>query len=278
MNSQLRRFDIGRFQCAVIRDGGHMGTANFLFTNAQAEDLNRVLQEHQLEPQQLPTSWNCLFVDTGDKKILVDTGIGSGIGLTEGQLLEHLLSLGVRADQIDVVVLSHCHPDHIGGCTDSSGRLIYSNARFVLSQAEWEFWTSERNLKKLDDFFGQFARKNLPPLRKRVDLITVDSEISPGISAVMAPGHTPGHIALKISSEDDNLFYLADTVLHPIHIERPDWIAAVDMDPEQVVATRRRLLERLAAENARALIYHFDFPALGTVDSSGKQWRWRPLA
>ncbi len=265
---------MGKFQCVVICDGGFIGRADFLFTNAQEEELNQNLQKYRLKPEQIPTSWNCLLVDTGDKKILVDTGIGP----TEGRLFEGLQELGVLAEQIDVVVLSHGHPDHIGGCTDSTGHLMFPNARFILARDEWDYWTAEDNLTKLDDIYGRFARKNLPSLRERVDLIVNDGEILPGIAILMAPGHTPGHIGLEITSEGDNLFYLADTVLHPIHIERPDWIAGVDMDPEQVVATRHRILERLAAEKATALFYHFDFPGLGTVNRLGNKWRWQPLS
>jgi glyoxylase-like metal-dependent hydrolase (beta-lactamase superfamily II) len=273
-NAQSYHFNVGKFQCVVIRDGGFEGSANFLFTNAQSEELIQILQKHHLEREQIPSSWNCLFIDTGDKKILIDTGFGS----PDGRLFENLQELGILVDQIDLVILSHGHPDHIGGCTDSTGQLMFPNARFVLAQDEWDFWTTEENLTKLADIYGRFARKNLPPLEDRVDLVVKREEIYPGITIIMAPGHTPGHSGLEIVSEGDKLFYLADAALHPIHIERPDWVAGVDMDPERVVTTRHLVLERLVAEKAMALFYHFDFPGLGTVSHSGKQWCWQPLA
>jgi len=267
------RFNVGQFQCTVIRDGGHMGTAGFLFANAPTEELNQVLKDYRLDAERIPSSWNCLLINTDSKKILLDTGIGS----MNGHLIESLHSQGVHEDQIDMVILSHGHPDHIGGCTDADGQLQFPNARYVISQAEWDFWTAENNLTKLDDIFGEFARKNLPPLRERLDLVGDEGDILPGITIVPTPGHTPGHIGLELSSEGDHFFFLADAVLHPIHVQYPNWTSKVDMDLEEVVKTRHSILERVAAQKALVLFYHFDFPALGYVRQEGKKWHWQPL-
>ena len=185
--------------------------------------------------------------------------------------------MGVHTHQIDLLLLSHGHPDHIGGCTNADGRLLYPNARFMMAQREWDFWTAEENLSELGDIFGRFARKNLPPLRERLEFVDDEMEILPGITIVMAPGHTPGHLGLKITSEDNTFYYLADAFLHPLQIEHPGGTAVVDLDPEQVVATRHRLLEKLAQEEAPALFYHFDFPAVGTVIKDQSTYHWQPL-
>ena len=271
------KFNIGRYQCAVIRDGGHMGKAGFVFANAPEGELNQALQDHHLEPDKITSSWNCLFVDTGDKKLLVDTGFGPRDGLPEGKLIETLREIGVHPDQIDLLFLSHGHPDHIGGCTDADGRLLYPNARFLMAQAEWDFWTTESNLSDMMDIFGRFARKNLPPLKEKLDFVDDGMEILPGISILMAPGHTPGHFGLHIANEDEAFYFLADAFLHPLQIEHPDWTAVVDLDPEQVIATRHQLLERVAGEQKPVLFYHFDFPAIGTVLKSQDKWRWLPV-
>ena len=146
---------------------------------------------------------------------------------------------------------------------------------------EWNFWTSEQAELKLDEHVKElllaFARKNLPPIKGQLDLVDHETEIVPGIRAVAAPGHTPGHMALAISSRGEQLLVISDAALHPIHLEQPDWYAAVDFAPEQAVATRRRLLNRASAEKAMVLAFHFPFPGLGHVVQKGEGWQWQPI-
>ncbi len=272
------KFTAGGYQCAVMNDGGYVGNAGFFFTNAPAEELDQALQDHGLTPDNLPTSWNCLYIDTGDTKLLFDTGWGPREGLPEGKLIESLREMGVMPEQIDLVLLSHAHPDHIGGCTDAAGRLLYPHARFMIAQAEWDFWTNERNLAGQMEHFSHFARKNLPPLKGRLRFIDDEREILPGISIVSAPGHTPGHFVLRIDQKDKAFYIMADTILHPLQLQYPAWTAGVDLDSEQAVATRLHLLEKVAREQALLLFHHFDFPALGRVIKDGDKWLWQPLA
>jgi glyoxylase-like metal-dependent hydrolase (beta-lactamase superfamily II) len=147
---------------------------------------------------------------------------------------------------------------------------------------EWDFWTSKQAKEKLDEHVREVllsvARKNLPPIQERLDLIEREREILPGIQAISAPGHTPGHMALVISSGGEQLLCISDTALHPIHLEQPEWCAAVDFAPDQVVATRRRILNRAAAEKALVLAFHFPFPGLGHIVQKGEAWQWQPIA
>jgi glyoxylase-like metal-dependent hydrolase (beta-lactamase superfamily II) len=120
------------------------------------------------------------------------------------------------------------------------------------------------------------AAQQLPAIADRVDLIDREEEIVPGIAAVAAPGHTPGHMAVAIKSGGDQLLHLVDTVLSPIHLEEPDWTSAVDYDPVQTAATRRKLLARAAREQLRVAVYHFPFPGLGCVVPYNGAWQWDP--
>ncbi len=122
-----------------------------------------------------------------------------------------------------------------------------------------------------------FARKNLPPIKGQLVVVDCEREIVPGIRAVKAQGHTPGHMALAIFSGDDQLLVVSDVVLHPIHVEQPGWCASVDFFHEQVVATRRRLLGRAVGEKALVLAFHFPFPGLGHVVQKGERWQWQPI-
>jgi len=283
-------FRIGNFECIVVSDGTHTYApptfpppATFLFINAPREQLELVLSAHNLHPEQW-AEWTspyiCLVVNTGEHRALVDTG-ANGLGPDTGKLLQNLKAEGIAPEDIDTVILTHGHPDHIGGNTDAEGRPVFTRARHVMWKDEWEFWNSSETEKRLDehvrDVLMGYARKNLPPIKGQIDLIDREREIVPGISAVAAPGHTLGHMALSITSNGEQLLCLSDTVLHPIHLEQPDWHAAVDLDPEQVVATRRRLLTRAANEQALVFPFHFPFPGLGHVVPKGDAWQWQPM-
>ncbi len=291
MTTGIYRFKVGDFQCVAVSDGTHTYApptfpppAIFLFTNAPRERLKQRLREHNLYPEQWAewvSPYICLAVDTGEHRVLVDTG-ANGLDPNTGKLLQNLKAAGIAPQDIDTVIITHGHPDHIGGNTDSEGRPAFPNAKYVMWQDEWDFWTSEQAETKLDEHVREvllkFARKNLPPIRGQLELVDHETEIVSGIRALAAPGHTPGHMALAISSGGEQLLCVSDAVLHPIHLEQPEWYSAVDFAPEQVVATRRGLLKRAAAEKALVLAFHFPFPGLGHVSQSGDTWQWEPIS
>lgn len=149
-------------------------------------------------------------------------------------------------------------------------------------QSEWEFWSNHPDLSALHvpDWIREAlvgaAQRNLPPIADRLELLSQEGEIAPGVCAIAAPGHTPGHMALSIASQGEQLLYLVDTVLHPIHMEHPEWRAAVDLLPEQTVTTRRRLLARAVEEHSQVFVFHFPAPGLGRVAVNGEAWMWQP--
>jgi glyoxylase-like metal-dependent hydrolase (beta-lactamase superfamily II) len=212
--------------------------------------------------------------------VLVDTGAGEHTA-EAGKLIRNLQAGGIAPGDIDWVILTHCHPDHIGGITLKNGQLAFPNARYAMWKDEWDFWTSEGIEEKLDELLRESllsaTHQNLPPIQDRLDLIEGEKEIVPGIQAISAPGHTPGHMALLISSEGDQLLYTSDLVLHPIHLEQPEWCALFDFAPEQVAATRRKLLNWAASQSFLLHAFHFPFPGLGHVVQQGEGWSWQRL-
>lgn len=217
--------------------------------------------------------------------MLVDTGAGEGLDPNSGHLLVNLGAAGISPDEIDTVILTHGHPDHIGGNTVGEGGSAFVNARFVMQHEEWEFWTSHQAEQALgmlnvpEDIRAVLldcANENLPPIQDQMCLIDGGVEILPGLRAVEAPGHTPGHMAVLIESGEDRLLYVSDAVVHPVHLERLEWHMAVDLDPNQALETRRQLLELASREAAVIFAFHFPFPALGRAAPGGEAWHWRP--
>lgn len=287
MSAQTSQFQVGSITCVPVSDGGFAYPRELVFGAAPPEARDRVLAERQVSGD-VPSSFTCLLVDTGRHTVLVDTGMGPFAPST-GKLPESLRRAGYAPEDIDTVILTHGHPDHIGGNVDAEGRPAFPNARYIMWEDEWRFWTAEANLDRLaagqiyrlgelESMMATFARTNLLPLRDRIELVNRERELVPGIQAIAAPGHTPHHIALAISSGSDALLCAVDTAINPIHLEHPEWSPLVDQDAARALATRRRLLDRAASEGTRVFVYHYAFPGLGRVARHGDAWRWEPDA
>lgn len=280
MNADVFPFKVGALDCFAINDGfgTYPNPARILFTGASEVSLTEALQEYRLEPEtwsEWVSPFICLLIRTNKHLVLVDTGYGIVDFMPNaGRLVQNLQSLAITPQDIDTVILTHGHRDHLNGVTDdATGKVTFSNARHVMWRSECEFRNSEEGIE-YDD--GDASRK-LTALAGQLDLIDSETEIVPGIHAVHAPGHTPGHMALAIVSEDEQLLDLVDVVGHPIHLEHPEWNMRTDYQPDVAEQTRRMLLRRAADEQARILAYHFDFPGLGYVQQRRTAWKWQPI-
>jgi glyoxylase-like metal-dependent hydrolase (beta-lactamase superfamily II) len=286
MNTDVYRFKVGDFDCFAINDGNFKYApplipppADFLFANAPKEKLDQVLRKYGIQREQwmeFVSPFTCFMVNTGRHKVLVDTGLG-GLDPNTGRLISNLKAVGIGTGDIDTVILTHGHDDHVGGNTDTEGKPTFPKARYIMWKAEWTFWTSEQveNLYKNEDF--AFTRKNLLPIQHQLDLLDHEAEIVPGIRAVAAPGHTIGHMAVAISSRGEQLICVSDAFLHPIHIEHPEWHAAHEESLEQLMKTRHLLLNKATTEKALMLAFHFPFPGVGYVVQKGTGWQWQPI-
>jgi len=217
---------------------------------------------------------NCLLATVGDRRILVDTGYGPRPdNPSVGHLAESLAELGLQPADIDTVVVSHPHGDHIGGATVGTGdsaRLTYAGARYWLGRDDWEHFSQP-------DIVSQrgLADKLLPlAAAQRLDLADGEQEIAPGVRLLPLPGHTPGHMGVAFASGQEMAVYVGDLVHHPLQIEHPDWCPTFDALPPLSRATRRQLVERARREGSLVLSYHMPFPGVGRITDAG----WTPAA
>jgi glyoxylase-like metal-dependent hydrolase (beta-lactamase superfamily II) len=281
------QFKVGAFACAVVSDGTFVydQPAAVFFATAPQAARDSALRAYGINPEtwhEYVSPYSALLIDTGQQRVLVDTGAG-GFAPSNGQLLDNLRAEGVDLGSIGTVVLTHAHADHIGGVLDTDQRPAFPNARYVLWRDEWQFWTRTPDLSTLaipdviKDLLIGTAKRNLPPLEGHVELLDRDTELMRGVRAIEAAGHTPGHLVLAVTSGGEQLLWCGDALIHPLNVGHPEWCAAFDLRPEQAIATRNRLLGWAADEKMLLHGAHFPWPGLGRVARSGQNFSWDPI-
>lgn len=255
----FQRFDIGAFSCAAISDGVLLSNPRTLFANVDDAVLADAIRPYVNDSGLVPVSLNCLLIQ-GDFTLLVDTGLGIG-SPHAGKLPENLRLAGVTPEQVDMVLLSHAHLDHMGGAIGAKGRATFPNARYLLSQVEWDYWHTSEDHPGGPERTARI-REILAALRPQLDLIPMDYVLHPGIQVMPCPGHTPGQITVLLESAAQKLLYSADAAPHPLHLTYARWFTSMDADPAQAVATRANLLRQMADGRTLLFVYHFPFPGL----------------
>jgi glyoxylase-like metal-dependent hydrolase (beta-lactamase superfamily II) len=280
------RFKIGDFRATVISDGyGPIPVGPIFAMNASEAELAPVLKANFMPPVIQVTN-NPLVVDTERERILVDTGFGEKIGPPFGSfpgLAENLRRAGITPESIDLVVISHCHLDHIGGLVTKLGGPVFPRAQFVFVDTEWNYWTgsryaSEVNSSPMPDPFKQAtiaAAENLPAVADRSRFVNQGGEITSGVHYIAAPGHSPSHAAILFTSGDAQFIHMGDVAHNPVtSLQHPDWTPVFDYEPAQAIKSRKAILDRVATDGVMVMGYHFPFPAIGHVVRHGTAYRW----
>ena len=274
MNKGIYPFKVGNFECMVISDG------TIVMPDVKPKQSPEKYQ--RIHPGNLMDVMS-LLVRTGEHNILFDTGVGVTELPAGGNLLQNLESAGIPCTEIDKVVVSHAHGDHICGIIDAEGKPVFPNARYIMFREEWECWMSDPSLSHLDldedtrKMFSAQLQSSLIPVKDRVELIDGDTEIVPGMKLIKAPGHTPGSIVLLLSSGNEQLLGPFDVIHQPSDLARPDLLDVFDMFAEQGSRTRMQILSQFIPANPLVFECHFPFPGLGHIVPKGDGWLWQPI-
>ena len=263
------RFNVGDAEVTVVSDGAlDLGNPKGTFTGVTDDEMSKMLTDNYLNPADVVLQQNSPIVNVGDKLILFDTGMGTSkmFGDATGRQQKSMKEAGIKAEDIDAVVFSHGHIDHIGGVVGADGKSLFPNAQFYIAESDFNYWTDyDKAGPKLKDFVDH-AKKNLMPVRDRLVFYKDDQEFLPGVHALSAPGHTVGHTIFVVSSGGKQFCYTADLTHHPILLmEKPLMEFSYDTDPKQAAQSRVKMLGMLASNKIPILAYHYAWPGVGHI-------------
>lgn len=277
LRPQAYRFRLGTFELTALFDGmvAMDGPHPIFGADQSPQAVARLCEENFLPTGRLAIGFAPILVNTGRQLVLFDAGNpASRREAGAGFLVDALFVAGYRPEEIDLVALTHYHPDHIGGLV-TDGQPTFPNAVYASSAVEHAFWSAEERLSGPTEATARLVRTNVLPLADRLRLLQDGEELVPGIRALATPGHTPGHMAFHVESEGHRLLIWGDVANHfVLSVERPEWHVRFDRDKVQAAATRKRVFDIVATDRIPVAGYHMPFPNLGYVERRGGDYRW----
>jgi glyoxylase-like metal-dependent hydrolase (beta-lactamase superfamily II) len=260
--------------------------------NAKKDEINAALEQAFMPKDKMTINFAPLAINTGGKLVVVDTGNGPGAFASTkgnvGQFATNLVAAGLDPKAVDIVVISHFHADHINGLLTADNQPAFPNAEILVPAAEWKYFMDDGEMsrasgERMQGVFKNARRVFEAGLQKKVTPYEWGKDVAPGLLAVEAVGHTPGHTSFVLSSGADKVFIQSDVTNHPaLFVTNPGWHLMFDQDPAQAETTRRKVYDMLVADKMRVQGFHYPFPANGYVQKDGTGYRlvpapWSPV-
>jgi glyoxylase-like metal-dependent hydrolase (beta-lactamase superfamily II) len=269
------RFKVGAVEVTTVFEGvgRRPDPGRGLVLNAEPAAVEAALRDAFLPTSHLDIPFTVTVANTGDRLVLIDTGTGGQLAPTAREGAANMAAAGIDPAAVTDVVFSHFHPDHIAGLTTAEGAAVFPNARLHVPEPEWAHWMDDAVMSRAPEGaqgIFRMSRAKFGPYQGRIERFAPGADLMPGLSTVAAHGHTPGHTAVRVHSGDAQLMVLGDLANQPaLFLRNPDWQLQFDMDGAMAAATRRRVLDMVAADRVPVVGYHFPFPAVGHVRAEG---------
>ena len=276
------RYKIGDIEATAINDGFWARPLDQSFVrNAPLPEVQKALQDAFLPTNVVPIPFTTTVLNMGGSLVLIDTGNGDAGAPTSGRWMTNFRAAGFDPARVNTIIVSHFHGDHINGLRLKDGTAVFPNAEVMVPAPEWAFWMDDGKMGQAPEGLKpnfQNVRRVFGPIAKDVKQYEAGKELAPGVTAVAAPGHTPGHTTFVVSSGSAKVMLMSDTTNHPaLFVRNPEWQAVFDMDGGQAGETRRKLLDMAAAERAQVAFYHAPFPATGHIRKDANRYEFVPV-
>jgi glyoxylase-like metal-dependent hydrolase (beta-lactamase superfamily II) len=276
------RMKLGSFEVTALSDGTVALPVDKLLSNTTPERINALLARAYLKAP-VETSVNGYLVNTGSKLVLIDTGAAGLFGPTLGKLVGNLKAAGYQPEQVDEIYITHMHPDHVGGLTTPDGKMVFPNAVVRADLREGDYWLSKANLDKAPAdakgfFQGAMASLNPYVAAGKLKPFTGATDLVPGVRAIPAPGHTPGHTIYAAESEGQRIVFWGDLMhVAAVQFVQPSVTIAFDTDSKMAAPARQKNFAEAARQGYFVGIAHVSFPGIGQLRADGKGYDWLPV-
>ena len=271
------RYKVGDFEVTALLDG-YLDVTPELVVGYEEAEGKRLRGEALIDGNALRIPVNAYLVNTGERLILVDAGTSDSLGPTMGRLPEALKAAGVSPDQIDAVLITHMHPDHLFGAVDGEGKRVFANAELILPEVDNAFWYDDAAMNGAPEQFRPFflgARRAAEAYKGNQTLISGDGEILPGVRSMALPGHTPGHTGYVFDSNGETLVVAGDIIHMTVYqFDKPDWGIGFDIDSQMAAETRKKFFDQAAGDKLFFAGAHIPFPGMGRVVKQGDSYRF----
>ena len=275
------RYKIGDFEVTALNEGSvRNATVQNMAVNKTPPDIQKALGDAFLPTDHVINQFNILVVNTGKNLVLIDSGFGDNGPPTVGSLASNMTAAGIDPKNIDTVLISHFHGDHISGIRAKAGAANFPNAEIMVPAARVEVLERRRRgdegHRRRSSRVSPNVKRVFDPIAKDVKQYEYGKELVPGITSVDARGHSPGHTAFVVASGNGKLLVTSDTVNHQILVRNPEWSLWADMDAAMAITARKKLLDMAAADKMQIAAYHLPFPSTGFISKQGSGYEFHP--